>query len=94
MTDVVSSHTDYPSKLCVTGVRLNEQNYHQWAPTFEIFVISQRKEQHLIDPPPDAKAAEYGAWRASDALVVSSFLNSVEDSIHRSYALVRLASKI
>jgi hypothetical protein len=94
MAGVASTHTDYPSKLCVTGVRLNEHNYHQWAPTFEIFVVSQRREQHLIDPPPDAKAAEYAEWRASDALVVSWLLNSVDDSIHRSYALVRPASKI
>ena len=46
--------TSMPKTVLGTKVKLNGSNYLSWVQTFRIFIGSQNKLAHLLQPPPIA----------------------------------------
>jgi len=76
--------TSVPKMMLGTTVKLNGSNYLLWAQTFHIFIGTQNKLAHLLQPPPADTDITYVTWLTRDYSVIIWLLNSLEEKINGS----------
>jgi len=75
------AETYVPKMMLGITVKLNGSNYLLWAQAFRIFIGTQNKLVHLLQPPPTDTDPTYVTWLTRNYSVMMWLLNSLEEKI-------------
>jgi len=73
--------TSVPKIMLEITVKLNRSSYLLWAQAFCIFIGTQNKLAHLLQPPPAIMDPTYVTWLIGDYSTMIWLLNSLEEKI-------------
>ncbi|XP_074287990.1 uncharacterized protein LOC141613152 [Silene latifolia] len=81
-------HVENPNNN-ITPIIFNGQNYDEWFRAFLLALLAKGKSEYLDGTvtKPAVTAANYSAWRSTNALVTAWILNSLDSSIRRTISL-------
>ena len=79
---------------CGSFICLNGSNYAQWAQAVEVFLLSRKKFDYVINEPPVPIDPKFANWRAKDAQIRSFLWNSMESKISCSLVFLPTAKLV
>jgi len=65
----------------VLDIKLNGQNYRQWAFSLKMLLRSGGLAAHLTDEPPDSTDKDFKAWRLNDDRVMAIICLNIDQDI-------------
>ena len=86
--------SSWPHNLSITAIRLNGNNYAQWARSVEVYFIAKKQSKFLNNYLPDCKEvgkAKYEDQLAEDAQIHVLLWNSMEPNISVSLIFLNTA---
>ena len=83
-----------PNPLQITSIKLNGDNYLQWAQSVKVFLGAREKLSYILDDPPSSTEDTYKTWTKENYQVIAWLLNSIDSSVSHSVMFLSSAKGI